>query len=128
MRSRNAAKLSLSLLMRTGAGRNPLHARSASTPCRWFSVTPHPAATRTAPTSTWHSTHSRWPLPTITSTLTPSPDANSLATAQAVRDRLDELKKAFPEDVDYVVSLDMTPFIQESINEVVRTLIEEIGR
>jgi multidrug efflux pump subunit AcrB len=41
-------------------------------------------------------------------------------------DRLEELKKAFPEDIDYVVSLDMTPFIQESINEVIRTLIEAI--
>src|SRR5206468_5777028 len=28
--------------------------------------------------------------------------------------------------IDYVVSLDMTPFIQESINEVIRTLIEAV--
>jgi multidrug efflux pump len=54
------------------------------------------------------------------------PDANSIATAQAVRKRLDELKKNWPDDIDYTVSLDMTPFIQESINEVVRTLIEAI--
>ena len=54
------------------------------------------------------------------------PDANSIATAQRVRDRLEELKKSFPEDIDYVVALDMTPFIQESIDEVVRTLIEAI--
>jgi multidrug efflux pump len=54
------------------------------------------------------------------------PDANSIAVAQRVRARLDELKKSFPEDLDYVVSLDMTPFIQESINEVIRTLIEAI--
>jgi multidrug efflux pump len=54
------------------------------------------------------------------------PDANAIATAQRVRDRLDELKKTFPEDVDYVVSLDMTPFIQESINEVIRTLVEAV--
>ena len=54
------------------------------------------------------------------------PDANSIATAQRVRDRLEELKKSFPEDIDYAISLDMTPFIQESINEVIHTLIEAI--
>src|SRR5204863_1273762 len=54
------------------------------------------------------------------------PDANSIATAQRMRARLDELKKTFPEDIDYEVSLDMTPFIQESINEVIRTLLEAI--
>src|SRR5262249_35729588 len=51
------------------------------------------------------------------------PDANPIATAQRVRAKLEELKKHFPEDVDYTISLDMTPFIQESIKEVVRTLI-----
>jgi multidrug efflux pump len=54
------------------------------------------------------------------------PDANAIATAQRVRDRIDELKKSFPDDIDHVVSLDMTPFIQESINEVIRTLIEAV--
>ena len=54
------------------------------------------------------------------------PDANSIATADRVRERMDELKKSFPDDVDYVVALDMTPFIKESINEVVRTLVEAI--
>jgi multidrug efflux pump subunit AcrB len=54
------------------------------------------------------------------------PDANSIATARRVIQRMDELKKSFPDDIDYVVSLDMTPFIQESINEVIRTLIEAI--
>jgi multidrug efflux pump len=55
------------------------------------------------------------------------PDANALAVAQRVRDRLDELKKRFPEDIDYDISLDMTPFIRESIREVVYTLIEAIA-
>jgi multidrug efflux pump len=54
------------------------------------------------------------------------PDANSLDTANAVRRRLDELKVSFPEDIDYEISLDMTPFIRESIKEVIRTLIEAI--
>ena len=51
------------------------------------------------------------------------PDANSIATAQRVVDRMEQLKKSFPEDVDYRVSLDMTPFIKESIREVIRTLV-----
>ena len=54
------------------------------------------------------------------------PDANSIATARRVRERMEELKKAFPDDIEYTISLDMTPFIQESINEVVRTLIEAV--
>jgi multidrug efflux pump len=54
------------------------------------------------------------------------PDANCIATADRVRARLDELKKSFPEDIEFTISLDMTPFIQESINEVIRTLLEAV--
>jgi multidrug efflux pump len=54
------------------------------------------------------------------------PDANAIATAQRVRDRMEYLKKSFPDDVDYAISLDMTPFITESIREVFRTLIEAV--
>jgi multidrug efflux pump len=39
---------------------------------------------------------------------------------------MEELKKSFPEDIEYAVSLEMTPFITESIHEVVRTLIEAV--
>ena len=56
----------------------------------------------------------------------PLPDANSIAVAQRVRERMEELKKSFPEDIDYVISLDMTPFMEESIHQVIRTLIEAI--
>jgi multidrug efflux pump len=54
------------------------------------------------------------------------PDANALATANRIVAKMEELKKYFPEDLDYVISLDMTPFIRESINEVIRTLIEAV--
>jgi multidrug efflux pump len=54
------------------------------------------------------------------------PDANAIATAQRVRERMEQLKKSFPEDIDYAISLDMTPFITESINEVIRTLVEAV--
>src|SRR5205823_3332720 len=54
------------------------------------------------------------------------PAANTIAPAARVRAGLDGLKKSFPDDIDYIISLDMTPFIQESSNEVVRTLAEAI--
>ncbi|HEY7329064.1 MAG TPA: efflux RND transporter permease subunit [Gemmataceae bacterium] len=54
------------------------------------------------------------------------PDANSIEVADRVIAKMEELKKYFPEDIDYAVSLDMTPFIKESIKEVVFTLIEAI--
>ncbi len=54
------------------------------------------------------------------------PDANAIATARHVRERMEQLKKTFPEDIDYAISLDMTPFIEESIHEVIRTLVEAV--
>jgi multidrug efflux pump len=54
------------------------------------------------------------------------PDANSIATAQRVVERIEQLKKSFPEDIDYAISLDMTPFMNESIHEVIRTLIAAV--
>jgi len=40
---------------------------------------------------------------------------------------MEELKKTFPEGIDYRVSLDMTPFMKESIAEVIRTLIQAVA-
>src|SRR5207248_689169 len=36
------------------------------------------------------------------------------------------LRERFPDDIDYTISLEMTPFIEESIKEVIRTLVEAI--
>src|SRR5262249_17438360 len=54
------------------------------------------------------------------------PDANAIDVANRVVAKMEELKKHFPQDVNYAVSLDMTPFIRESIKEVVRTLLESV--
>ncbi|MCC6494860.1 MAG: multidrug efflux RND transporter permease subunit, partial [Propionibacteriaceae bacterium] len=54
------------------------------------------------------------------------PYANSIATAARVRAKLEELKKNFPEDLVYVIGYDNSPFIQESIHEVFRTLGEAV--
>ena len=52
--------------------------------------------------------------------------ANALATANAVRARVDELSKYFPPGVQAVYPNDTTPFIRISIAGVVETLLEGI--
>ncbi len=52
------------------------------------------------------------------------PGANALAAKQAVVQRMDELSRAFPAGVQYKVPFDTTPFVTESIREVVTTLVE----
>lgn len=50
--------------------------------------------------------------------------ANSLETAQAVKDQMNELKKRFPEGVDWETPYDTSDFVKASISEVVKTLAE----
>ena len=54
--------------------------------------------------------------------------ANALATAQAVKDKLDELAPYFPPELKLKVHVpyDTTPFVRISIKEVVKSLIEAI--
>jgi len=52
--------------------------------------------------------------------------ANALDTANAVKAKMDELQKNFPKGYHYVVPFDTTPFIDLSIHEVVKTLIEAV--
>ena len=54
------------------------------------------------------------------------PGANALNTMKALRSRLDELQKSFPEGVAYQIPYDTTKFIQVSIDEVIHTFIEAI--
>jgi multidrug efflux pump len=55
-----------------------------------------------------------------------APGANALATAKLIRARLEELKTVFPPGLKVVYPNDVTPFIQVSIEEVVKTLFEGI--
>jgi len=55
-----------------------------------------------------------------------APDANALATATAVRAKIDELKPYFPHGLEVVYPYDITPFVKISITEVVKTLFEGI--
>ncbi len=55
-----------------------------------------------------------------------APGANALDTAAAVESRIEEFAQLFPDDIDYVIPYDTTPFVTISIEEVVKTLIEAI--
>ncbi|HAW48461.1 MAG TPA: hydrophobe/amphiphile efflux-1 family RND transporter [Roseovarius sp.] len=59
--------------------------------------------------------------------ITLAPGANALETARAVKKRMAEFARFFPEGVDYVIPYDTTPFVEISIKEVVKTLFEAIG-
>ncbi|WP_299004842.1 efflux RND transporter permease subunit [uncultured Caulobacter sp.] len=54
------------------------------------------------------------------------PGSNALQMAAEVKKTMKELKKEFPEGVDYEIIYDTTAFVQESIDSVVHTLIEAI--
>ena len=54
------------------------------------------------------------------------PGSNALEMAAEVKKTMQELKKEFPEGVDYEIIYDTTAFVQESIDSVVHTLIEAI--
>jgi len=56
-----------------------------------------------------------------------APDANALATATAVRARIEELAPYFPHGLQVVYPYDTTPFIKISITEVVKTLFEGVA-
>ncbi|RLA77402.1 MAG: hydrophobe/amphiphile efflux-1 family RND transporter [Epsilonproteobacteria bacterium] len=55
-----------------------------------------------------------------------SPGANALDVSEAVTKTVDEMMKRFPEDVEYKVPYDTTPFVKASIEEVLKTLFEAI--
>ena len=55
-----------------------------------------------------------------------SPGANALQLSKDVRAKMEELKKNFPEGVDYSVVYDPTVFVRHSIEAVIHTLGEAI--
>ncbi len=64
--------------------------------------------------------------PTVFLAIFQLPDANALDTHDRVLAKLDELKKNFPDDIDYDVGFDTTPYTSESIHEVFITLRDAI--
>ncbi|HEY1543440.1 MAG TPA: efflux RND transporter permease subunit, partial [Xanthobacteraceae bacterium] len=53
-----------------------------------------------------------------------SPGANAIATLNAVRAKIKELEKRFPDDLTWKVTYDPTVFVTDTIHEVQKTLIE----
>jgi HAE1 family hydrophobic/amphiphilic exporter-1 len=54
------------------------------------------------------------------------PGSNAIDAAKNVRKLMEEMKRRFPEDLDYKVSLDTTLAVTEGINEIVTTLWEAV--
>ncbi len=64
--------------------------------------------------------------PTVGIAIFTLPDANSLATADAIKAKMAELSVDFPEGVEYEIGYDTTPFIRESLEEVVKALRDAV--
>jgi multidrug efflux pump len=54
------------------------------------------------------------------------PGSNALDVATKVREKMVEMKERFPDGVDYAIVYDTTPFIDESIAEVFKTLRDAV--
>ncbi len=63
-------------------------------------------------------------LPTVTLSVYQLPDANAVETSRRIRAAMKDLAKTFPDGMEYIVSYDTTPYVEESIREVKKTLIE----
>jgi len=50
------------------------------------------------------------------------PTANALATGDGVKKKMEELKKRFPQGLDYQIAYDTTPFIRHSVDDVFNTI------
>jgi hydrophobe/amphiphile efflux-1 (HAE1) family protein len=56
-----------------------------------------------------------------------APNSNALQLSDAVRAKMEELKKDFPQGVDYTIVYDPTVFVRQSIEAVVHTLLEAVA-
>ena len=54
------------------------------------------------------------------------PGTNAIEAVDGVRNLLEEVKQSFPQDLEYVVSLDTTEAVREGINEIIYTLVEAL--
>jgi hydrophobe/amphiphile efflux-1 (HAE1) family protein len=53
-----------------------------------------------------------------------SPGANAIATLNAVRGKIIELERRFPDDLGWKITYDPTTFVTDTIHEVQKTLVE----
>jgi multidrug efflux pump subunit AcrB len=64
--------------------------------------------------------------PSVALSLYQRPGSNALETAQQIKAKMQELETRFPHGVEYSIVYDTTPFINESINEVFKTLLDAV--
>src|SRR5262249_10930648 len=64
--------------------------------------------------------------PSVALSIFQLPGSNAIKTAEGIYDKMKELKKRFPDGVDYKIVYDTTPFIEESVNEVMYTLRDAV--
>lgn len=55
-----------------------------------------------------------------------SPGANTLATYEGIMKALEEMRKSFPKDIDFLLPLETATVVDVSITEVVHTLLEAL--
>ncbi|MEJ0027149.1 MAG: multidrug efflux RND transporter permease subunit [Rhizomicrobium sp.] len=56
-----------------------------------------------------------------------APGSNAIAISQQVRATMEELKKSFPQGLDYSIVYDPTVFVRDSIAAVIHTLLEAVA-
>ena len=64
--------------------------------------------------------------PSVALSIYQLPGSNAIETARHVYDKMEELKEKFPDGIDYKIVYDTTPFIHESIIEVLKTLRDAV--
>jgi hydrophobe/amphiphile efflux-1 (HAE1) family protein len=62
--------------------------------------------------------------PSVVLGLYQTPGGNAIESADIARKTMDDLKRSFPEGLDYKITYDTTAFVKQSMEEVVHTLIE----
>lgn len=65
-------------------------------------------------------------MPSVGLAIFQLPGTNALDVADRIKKKMNELRGRFPEGVDFKIAYDITPFVRESVNDVVRTLLEAI--
>jgi multidrug efflux pump len=64
--------------------------------------------------------------PSVALSIYQLPGSNALETAKHVRQKMEEMKSRFPDGIDYRIVYDTTPFINQSITEVFKTLRDAV--
>ena len=56
-----------------------------------------------------------------------APGSNAIDVANGVRTQMEQLRKSFPKDIDYIVPFESVTVVRVSINEVIHTLLIALG-